>query len=190
MAGTQCTAMAVTSLLMAHKQQPSEQTVQTMDEILKDGDKLHTSIHRTRDISDTRGYLSITDIVPLEKKINGQVMRIILNASVSLIGQIADDDNGADFWKPLKPAVEEFFETEDYGVLIANDRSYGIFKNSAYYIFDSHPCDDPGVPIHIDGKACLGKTKTVDELISLIRMKTGFASGDFSIDAIEIEDIV
>lgn len=63
--------MAVTALLMAHKQHPSEWTVETMDEILRDGDKLHISIHKAKAISDARGFLSITDIVPLSKKLNG-----------------------------------------------------------------------------------------------------------------------
>lgn len=108
-----------------------------------------------------------------------------------MIGQLADEENVADFWTPLKPAIEKFFQTQAYGVLTANERSYGIFKkDNAYCIFDSHPCDDRGVPEHVDGKACLGKAKTVDELVSLIRMKTGSTSGDFSIDAMEIEEIV
>lgn len=102
-----------------------------------------------------------------------------------MTGQLADEDNIADFWTPLKPAVNAFFEAQEYGVLIANDRSYGVItKNGAFFIFDSLPRDDQGNPTDVDGKACLGKAKTVDELVSLIPKTAGFASGDFSIEAI------
>lgn len=188
-AGSQCTAMAIASLITAFSIPPASWTVKVLDEILIEGDMLHSSIHEVSTIGDERGFLALADI-PRELIIKNRLFKISIMESSSQIGQLIDSENVADFWTPLKPALESFFELENFGLLIALEKSYGVFKSEeAFFLFDSHPCDDQGQPVHDGGKACVIKTESIEELVQIVKSKTDYASGDYSIDAIKIDEI-
>lgn len=186
-AGVQCCAMAVSSCAFSLMKNGSDWTEQDLDKILSDGNRLYQQVMDNSTSMPDFGYLNVGDFDVIKDKMKLFEQEFTIDSLKDLNGAMSLDSAKEAFGPLVGSAVDEWLALSKTAVFTNGSKCYGMFsQGDAYFLFDSHACDEKGKPDCSNGKACLIKCKTVAALKkSLMDRKSDDIQ--YTLDAIHLE---
>ena len=159
--GRQCLPNCLIACSIAASEEPSSWTIDTMDYILHEGDKLYSKIDVGHDL------LLPTDL-PTCVHIRNSIIHLVLGKQA--FGSFANS-----IMKTIKmlSVLCTFVMTTNTSTLLCLGNKTGssavtvLSRNTSMYIFDSHSRDSPGLPC-ANGSAVLIKFNDIGKTVSFI----------------------
>lgn len=196
-ADKQCCSMAVSSIIYSKLQPLPSWNATVMNAVLEEGDILHRTVaakFRPESLI-SNGYLDVRHFDDFKRKIDifQQSFALQYDAFTKIYGFLQDEKNKTGSSLELIEGLRNLFSKHSAGVLVSRPKCFAVFKenDNSFYFFDSHSCEFDGNPTFADGKSCLIRCSTIEELHQICKRQIGVINQrcQYALEYIEVSKL-